>query len=175
MNNNLFISRCEIILVTMKGGNFSSITSKQVAKWLNIEEATASQVIAKACKYNILKKEGAASKTCYKLTIDCYNSLESKSNASGVGEAAKYVAEWFVTHPSNKNKVKEVVTESGKKLVKVQTVQELDEEANLAINKLMDVINQNKELRAEVELLREEIERLRVIEDKYKQIKSLTK
>lgn len=171
---NLFASRCETVLTTMRSGNFESVTTKQIAQWLEMSESAVTPFMPKLIKYNFLKKVGAARNTTYELTEACHNSLESQMKSKNdLIQSVKYVVNWFINHPAVK--ANELTTENGKKFLKVKTSEELDEEANNSINQLMNVINQNKELRAEVELLREEVERLRIIEEKYKQIKSLTK
>ena len=172
MNNSLFISRCETILATMKGGNFSTITTKQVAKWLNIEDSAASQVVARACKYNILQKIGATINAQYKLTSACYNSLESKSNTSSISEAAKYVAEWFVNH-SSKSSVKKILTTNGKTFVKVESQEELDSESKHAIDNILLIIEKNKEYQVEIERLKAQVEKLKSYEEYYKKITSV--
>lgn len=167
----LFNDRCETLLVTMVSGKFQSITSKQVMQWLDINESAVGPFMQKVCSFNILKKVGAARNTTYELTEGCNNSLVSQMKTKDVIQAVKYVVNWQIKHP--KTKVQKLTTEAGKQFLKVQSTEELDESANNAINQLMSLINQNKDLRAEVALLREEVERLKVYEEKYNQIKSI--
>ena len=173
---NLFQGRCEIILTTMYSGSIKKATTKQVATWLEISEPSAGQFLANACTLNILKKVGAGYNTAYQLSTDCYNSLQSKlqSNGNVINQAVSSVVNWFLTKAS-KVQAQSITTESGKKLVKVQSSEELDAVSKQAIDQILTIINQNKELKAEVELLREEIERLKPYEEKYNQIKQLTK
>lgn len=183
MNNSLFIQRCEVILTTMQSGGFKKVNTKQASKWLEMSEAAAGQFLAKACSFNLLKKVGAGYNTSYELSQDCYNSLQSKlqSNGSDMNSAVHYVVDWFVNH-SKKVKAKTITTESGKKFVKVQSTEELDAVSKQAIDNIMAIINQNKQLKVEkqdleteIDLLKGEIERLKQFEDKYNQIKQLTK
>ena len=172
MTNQLFISRCATILATMRGGGFNSVTTKQIAQWLNMEEAAASQVIAKACKFNILQKVGAAAKTKYQLSKDCHNNLESKCTTMGINEAAKYVAEWFINY-SSKRSIKKVTTVNGKTYTKVESQEELDAESKQAVDSIILIINENKDLKAENELLKEEIEKLKPYKEYYEKVKSV--
>jgi hypothetical protein len=160
----------------MQSGGFKKVNTKQASKWLEMSEAAAGQFLAKACSFNLLKKVGAGYNTSYELSQDCYNSLQSKlqSNGNDMNSSVHYVVDWFVNH-SKKVKAKTIITESGKKFVKVQSTEELDAVSKQAIDQILTIINQNKELKAEVELLKEEIERLKPYEEKYNQIKQLTK
>ena len=173
MNNKIFIHRCEIILTTMRASGCQKATTKQIAKWLNIAEGSASQVIAKACKRNILNKKGAASLTCYVLTDNCSNSLEQQLNSGkDINAAVTYVVNWFVNKQS-KISAKKVTSVNGKEFVKVKSAEELDAVSKQAIDNILSVINQNKELKAAVELLQEEVERLKPYEEYYKKVTSV--
>lgn len=176
MNNRTFVTRCEIVLTTMKSGNFQKITTKQVAGWLDVAEPSALTFLAKACKCNIFKKMGAASKTYYELTSSCHNSLQETMIAkdNSITDSVSVVVNWFVNR-SNSVQAKELTTESGRKLIKVKTSEELDEQSKQAIDQILTIVNQNKELKAEVDLLREKVERLKGFEQKYNQIKALMK
>lgn len=175
MNNKIFIDRCETLIVTMKAGNYAVVTCRQVARWLKCSEAVAGNFLAKMCKMSMLQKQGAASKTSYKLTEWFSNSLlESLNKCNGdVGAAAKKTVAWFVEHP--KVAVHEITTATGNKITKVVSSEKLSEEAQTATNYLLAIIKQNGDLLAEVQLLREEVQRLSEYEQKYKQIKSLMK
>lgn len=170
MNNKIFISRCEIILTTMRASGCQKATTKQIAKWLNIAEGSASQVIAKACKQNILNKKGAASNTYYVLTDGCSNSLEQQINTGkDINAAVTYVVNWFVNKQS-KISAKKVTSVNGKEFVKVKSAEELDAVSKQSIENILVIINQNKELRAHVELLQGEIDRLKPYEEYYKRL-----
>ena len=173
---NLFQSRCEIILTSMRASGSNEITTKQVLHWLNMRATGIQPVMAKLCEKNFYRKIWKGPTTVYVLTDDCHNAIEQaiRTKNGNINETITYVVDWFLTK-ANKVQAKSITTESGKKLVKVQSSEELDAVSKQAIDNLMSIINQNKDLRAEVELLREEVERLRIVEEKYKQIKSLTK
>lgn len=163
MNNKIFINRCETILVTMRSGSMTSVRTQQVAKWIEAQENVAGQVVAKMCKLNLFKKVGVARSTCYELTDQCNNSLIAAVNEyKDILKAVTKVVNYYV------NKKTVVV-----KQPQVEHASPISPRAKQAINLLRDLIKDNEDLQAEVELLREEVKRLTVIEEKYKQITEL--
>lgn len=89
----LFNNRCETVLITMRSGNHESITSKQIAQWLEMSETTVGPFILKMLQFNILKKVGAARNTHYELTEACHNSLESQLKTKDLLQSVKYVVD----------------------------------------------------------------------------------
>lgn len=179
----LFQNRCEIILTSMRASGKEEITTKQVLQWLNMRMTGIQPVMAKLCEKGFYRKIWKGPTTVYILTDDCHNALEQaiRSKNGNINQAISYVVNWFLNKPS-KVDVKAVITESGKRLIKVKSSEELDESSKMAIDNLMAIIDQNKqlkrdrqELETEIELLKGEIERLKVFEEKYKQIKSVIK
>lgn len=168
MNNKIFIQRCETILVSMKAKDCQSIRTQEVAKWLEIEDANAGQVIAKMCKFNILKKVGAASLTNYKLSDQCNNSLIAAINEhNDVIKAVSKVVEWYVNHTQNSIPQQEV-SESKKPIdaKRKQLVGTVLQIFDLNEKELEDLRKERDDLKAEVELLREENARLHEFKNK---------
>lgn len=163
MNNNLFIRRCEIILVSMRSMGYQSVRVNQVAKWLELEYAPAGVVVAKAVKANILKKNGGGPSSNYSLSDKCYNSLLSAINEKNdINKAASEVAKFFIESVN-----KTPIPTQDKHLTKItpQTKQ--------AIDILRKIIKENDDFKAENELLKDEINRLSEIEKGYKRLKKL--
>jgi acetamidase/formamidase len=140
-------------------------------------------VMAKLCEKNFYRKIWKGPTTVYVLTDDCHNAIEQaiRTKNGNINEAITYVVNWFLTK-TNIIQAKSITTESGKKFVKVQSTEELDAVSKQAIDNIMAIINQNKQLKVEkqdleteIDLLKGEIERLKKFEDKYNQIKQLTK
>lgn len=158
MNNKLFISRCETVLVSMKAKDCKSVRTPEVAKWLELNDANAGQVIAKMCKFNILKKVGAASLTNYQLSDQCSNSLIAAINEhNDVIKAVSKVVEWYV------NRTQNPIPQQEEK----QALRKIDPKRKQAIDFLMAILDDNEaevsalrsrvgDLEAELELLREE-------------------
>ena len=166
MNNKLFINRCETILVTMKAKNCQSVRTPEVAKWLEMTDANAINVMAKMCKLNIFKKIGAAQLTRYELSDNCNNSLIAAINEhNDVIKAASVVVKWYVDHKSNPTPQQEI-SESKKPI---------DAKRKQAVRFLLDLIKENEDLQAEVELLRDEVAKLQEIEKKYNKITELVR
>ena len=154
----------------MRASGCQKATTKQIAKWLNIAEASAASVIAKACKFNILNKIGAASHTYYVLTDGCGNSLEQQINAGkDITTAVTYVVNWFINKQTTIS-AKKVTSVNGKEFVKVKLAEELDAVSKQSIENILAIVNQNKELKAHVESLQGEIERLKPYEEYYKKV-----
>lgn len=166
MDNSLFISRMESILTTMRLSDNHSITTSQVAQWINSNVPATSLVIAKACKLNILKKFGAAAKTYYQMSDVCSNSFESamRQNGNDVMTSVAQVVDWFM----NKNTipVQEKKEESS-------TLTKISPETKQAILGIRNILKENEDLQAEVELLKEEVSRLKKYELFYNQISKL--
>jgi hypothetical protein len=160
----------------MRASGSNEITTKQVLHWLNMKATGIQPVMAKLCEKNFYRKIWKGPTTVYVLTDDCHNAIEQaiRTKNGNINEAITYVVNWFLTK-TNRIQAKSITTESGKKLVKIQSSEELDAVSKQAIDQILTIINQNKELKAEVELLKEEIERLKPYEEKYNQIKQLTK
>lgn len=170
MDNRLFISRCETVITTMRASSSHIATTKQIAKWLNIDNAAASQFVIKICKYNILQKQGAASKTTYTLSEMCNNFLEQKINSTNdIVSSVSSTVSWFINYQT-KPSLQKITSANGKEFVKIKSVEELDSDSKQSINNLLLIINQNKEMQARIKLLKEEIERLKPFEEKYKKI-----
>lgn len=177
MNNKLFINRCETILVTMKAKNCQSVRTPEVAKWLEMTDANAINVMAKMCKLNIFKKIGAAQLTRYELSDNCNNSLIAAINQhNDVIKAVSAVVKWYVDHKSNPTPQQEISPSQRK----------IDPKRKQAIDFLMAILDdneaevellrrQNEDLQAEVELLREENAKLHEIEKKYNKITELVR
>lgn len=157
----------------MKAGGYKNITTKQVSTWIESEEPTALNVLAKACKFNLFKKEGGASKTCYVLSSTTHNNYESalSRNHGDIQKTASSIVRWAIEHPTNP--AKEIVTQNGKRLVKIVSTADVDNETQHAIDMITAIVTQNRELKAENELLKEEIERLKKFEDYYKTVKEI--
>lgn len=158
MNNSLFIQRCETILVSMKAKGCQSVRTSEVAKWLELNDANAGQVIAKMCKFNILKKVGQASLTSYEFSDQCNNSLIAAINKhNDVIKAVAVVVKWFVDHKSNPIPQQEV-SESKKPIdaKRKQLVGAVLQIFDLNEKELEDLRQERDDLKAEVELLREE-------------------
>lgn len=163
MNNKIFINRCETILITMRNGNMSSIRTQQVANWIETQDNIAGQVMAKMCQLNLFKKVGAARNTCYELTDQCNNSfIAAISEHKDILKATAKVVDYFV----NKKSVVPVVDHT-------PSQSPISSKAKQAIILLRDLIKENEDLQAEVELLREENTKLHEIEKKYNQITEL--
>lgn len=161
MTNKLFISRCETILVTMRAKGFQSVRTADIAKWLEMESTSVGQFMTKLMKYNLLKKVGAASKTSYELSNECHNSyLAAINECNDVVKAAHRVVEHYINHKQTPIPVQE-----GKKSI--------DPRQKQAVEFLLDIIKENGDLKAENELLREEVTRLQEIEKKYNKITEL--
>lgn len=171
MNNNLFIDRCETLFTTVRSGNFLSVTTKQIANWLEMELAPTSQFVAKVISLGMLEKVGRGRNTSYKLTSNFSNSLESSISTHGndVITGVKQTVKWYVERKPITSK--EVVV-NGKKLIKVDS-KPVTPETQQAIDYMVNIIKTVENLKAENELLKEEIERLRKYEEYYKQIKEV--
>ena len=177
MTNKLFINRCETILVSMKAKDCQSVRTSEVAKWIEAADATAGQVMAKMCKFNIFKKVGAAQLTRYELSAQCHNSLIAAINEQNdIVKAVAKVVNWYVDHKSNPIPQQEV-SESKKPIdaKRKQLIGAVLQIFDLNEKELEDLRQERDDLKAENELLRGEVERLQEIEKKYKQIIELVK
>lgn len=173
MNNSIFIARCETVLTTMHASNCESVTSAQIAKWLEVEPASASVVIQKMCKHDILMKVGAAAKTHYVLTDICKNSIIDKlKGAKTISQVMKPVVDYLVNH-HKKVEAKDVITHDGRRLHKIVATEELSARAKSAADNILSLIDYTERLESKVKNLEEEVKRLKEFEEKYKQIKSL--
>lgn len=170
MNNKIFISRCETILTTMRAGNHQTITVNDVAKWLETTNPAAYQVMYRMNKtYHILEKNKDLDS--YKLTDVCSNSLKSTMQTKDLVAAVKYVVDWMI-NKQHKPVVKETILVNGRKFTKLESSRELDAETQQAAEYLLKLCKANSDLRAENELMKEEIERLKKYEDYYNRIQS---
>ena len=155
MNNRIFIERCETILVTMKAKNCQSVRTPEVAKWLEANDATAGQVLAKMCKFHLFKKVGAAQLTRYELSDECHNSFVLSINEyNDVLKAATKVVKYFVEH----QKMPIPQQPDAKKAI--------DPKRKQAVEFLLELIKDNEDLKVEVELLREENAKLQEFKNK---------
>lgn len=171
MNNKIFIDRCETLFVTIKSGNYSSVTTQKVADILEIEAASALQFVNKVISFNMLVKCGGGRNTVYKLSADFHNSLKSSMENLDLINGVKKTVAWFISHPKEE-RAKEITLPNGKRLIKVES-KKVDVESQHAIDCVLSLVNSNKELKAENELLKEEIERLKKYEEYYKQINKI--
>ena len=170
MDNRLFISRCETVITTMRASSSHIATTKQIAKWLNIDNAAASQFMIKICKYNILQKQGAAAKTTYTFSESCSNFLERRIHSTNdVVSAVSEVINWFI-NCQTKPSLQKITSATGKELVRVKAVEEVDNLTKQSINNLLTLINQNKKMEEQLQLLNAEIERLKPFEEKYRKL-----
>ena len=168
MNNKIFINRCETILVTMKAKNCHSVRTPEVAKWLEMTDANAINVMAKMCKLNIFKKIGAAQLTRYELSDNCNNSLIAAINQhNDVIKAVSVVVKWYVDHKSNPIPQQEI-SESKKPIdaKRKQLVSAVLQIFDLNEKELENLRKERDDLKAEVELLREENARLHEFKNK---------
>lgn len=170
-------SRCEIILTSMKGGNYLSVTTKLVSTWLNCSEPSALNVISKMAKFEILKKEGGASKTVYVISDACSNNLLAASVNGNLTAAVKKTVDFFLNHHSPTSVV---TTSNGRRFVKVESRKELSTESQHAVDNLLkilkdneDLLKDNEGLRAENELLREKINNLQKYKEYYQSVKEI--
>lgn len=157
----------------MKSGGYREITTKLVAKWIETEEYIALTVLSKACKFNLFIKTGKGSKTCYKLSESAHNNYEWSlmSNNGDITKACIAVVNHATSTPVNE--VKTITTSTGRKLTKVISSTKVDVESQKAVDSILKIVAQNKDLIAENELLREEVERLKKFEDYYKTVKEI--
>lgn len=174
MNNNLFKQRCEVIVTTMRASNFESVTAPVIAKWLEINDDVAGQVCSKLVRFRIFDKEGAARNTRYVMNSTAANSLKSAidSNKGDVTKGVEYFTKWYLDHKKPTKPIKEIKAE-GRRLLKIESSNNVDQSTQQAIESLMGLIQRNKDLQAEVDLLKEEVQRLQQYERVYKQLKDL--
>lgn len=153
MTNKQFISRCEIILVSLKERkNCHSVQTKEITKWIGSTEVSAGNTIRQMCRLGFLKKIGAASKTCYEFSDRCNNDLLAAINEyNDTNKAAEYVVHKYLQRKSNPTSDPDIPANKIK----------IDPRRKQAIGFLMDLIHEYEDLKAEVELLREENAKLR--------------
>lgn len=171
MNNNLFTNRCETLFTTVRSGNFKSITTKQVANWLELELSVTSQFITKVVSLGMLEKVGGGRNTSYKLSNSFNNSLESAISTHGndILSGVKQTVKWYIERKPITSKE---VTINGKKFIKVNS-KPVTPETQQAIDYMVNILKTVEDQKAEIELLREEVEKLKKYEDYYKQIKGV--
>lgn len=182
MNNKIFIDRCESLLNTIGLNNFESVKKDQVAEWLKMPKSAAGQFLSKAILFDILKRSGKTSDMQYRLSDACHNALQSKLKENDdVITAVKITVNHFLLKKP-KVEVKEITTASGKKLTKVVSSKELEDESNKLIEFISNPLNQLvllnkqlnnkvKELEAERDLYKEEVENLQKYKEFYHTIR----
>lgn len=194
MNNKIFIDRCETLLRTIGLNNIESVKPEQVTKWLEMPTKSATrQFLSKAVLFDILKRSGKTSNVQYRLSDACNNKLQSKlkENADKIA-AVKITVNYFLLKKP-KVEVKEITTASGKKLTKVVSSKELEDESISLIETISNPLNQLillnkqlndkikelengkdskiKELEAERDLYKEEVENLQKYKEFYHTIR----
>ena len=160
MTNKLFIHRCKVLVTTMKAGNCQSVSLSTIAKWLESSEHSAYQFLQKAIKFGIIEKKGNE----YKISDNCSNSI--KASGTDISAAVDKVVEFFINN--HKPTAKVITTTTGRKLVKVESKEKVSAETQNAIDHIISIIKERDDLKAEVELLREELEKTQQDLTKYK-------